>query len=401
MSFKSSPLFEKDTLPVIECVQRVSGKSPMKMTVVIACMLLLVTKKEQFSSILTDLAFAGGADVNKNAPLTNASRHEFITAGLAPSASMGTQASQTGSLSTGGGANASVFDAAPPQDLAEEYLSMASDVALENSKEAKRRRAQRMEALKAKPRKRGARPPVPPATTVATGSVFVANGTNSAPAAGAAGGGPIGAPVVVTVLQSGNASAASQEATKTAPRQRPSRSRKATAGVVRDAPAAVRGGAAGSARGRARVPAGKRPAAPPLSTGDATVMPSAPPKPSVPAAAPIEPGGVARMGGSVAPNVVVGGAVALSVSEGLLPLASTCFPARLSDQPIEMQQRDVGDVGVAKGLPQSGGRSVGGFETTEEKNERHARVAAEMNAAQASLDHLLQLRYPGDAPNSK
>jgi len=298
MNFKSAPLFKKDKLPVIECVQRVSGKSPMKMTVVIACMLLLVTKEEQCSSILTDLAFSGRADVNKNAPLTNASRHEFITSGLAPSASMGNQASKTGSLSTGGGANASVFDAAPPQDLAEEYLSMASDLALDNSKEAKRRRAQRMHSLKAKPHARGARPPVPPASTVATGSVFVANGTRSAPSAGAAGGGPVGAPVVVTVLQGGNASAASQEATKTAPRQRPSRSRKATAGVVREAPAAVRGGAADGARGRARVPAGRLPAAPPLSTGDATAMPSATPKQSVPAGAPIEPGGLARMEGS-------------------------------------------------------------------------------------------------------
>ncbi|OSX75829.1 hypothetical protein BU14_0219s0029 [Porphyra umbilicalis] len=412
MSFQSSALFKKDKLPAVECVQRVSGKSPMKMTVVIACLLLMVTKEEQFSTILTDLAFAGRADVNKNAPLTAASRHEFYTAGLAPSASEGNVISRTGSASNSGPADVPAFEDGLPQNITEEYASMASDVAVDNSKEAARRRAQRVELLKSRPRARGARPPVARKPRTASAANPGAGGAPPPPAthrgthvpeAGAIGGGPVAMDAVgVTVVQGGSTSATVKATAKAPKTARPARPRKVATGAApaRNPAAGVR---AASAKG---APDGERDTDVKL----ARARPHLRPLPAVVHGAlaglslsggpSTEPTSDVRMGVRGATNVVVG--TSASGSE----LGGVSAPSTLSTLPIQ----SIGTVGVGAGVTDAarevtppagtGAAETGvamGVDAAEERRMRHARVAADMSAASASLALLLPVRYPDDA----
>jgi len=189
LSVKTSRFFKKNELLTVECVQPVSGKAPMKLTVVVACLLLMVTKQEGFRPILTDLAFAGRSDVNKNAPLTMASRHEFYTAGLRPSSSTRGSDQHARSTSTGGGPAAPAapsfyvpaLQANLPQDLDVEYAAMESDVAADKSKEATRCREQRKKMLMEKPRPRTGRPPTIRTASAASESTAPA-GSAAAPA---------------------------------------------------------------------------------------------------------------------------------------------------------------------------------------------------------------------------
>jgi len=55
----------------------------MRFAVVVACMMLLVTKEEGYGTTLADLAAAGRATIPKNTSLLSASCHEFNTSGIA------------------------------------------------------------------------------------------------------------------------------------------------------------------------------------------------------------------------------------------------------------------------------------------------------------------------------
>jgi len=143
---KSSRFFKKESLPAVEHVVRVSGKSPMKLTVVIAALLLVATKEERFGSILSSLAFAGRANVLKVSPLTGAFRHEFFSAGLTTSTPASSQATAAGDSlqDPGGQAAAAALQSPHAVNLDERYADMDAALRTETVQEATRRRAERM-----------------------------------------------------------------------------------------------------------------------------------------------------------------------------------------------------------------------------------------------------------------
>jgi len=416
LSVKTSRFFKKDKLPGVECVQRVSGKSPMKLTVVVACLLLLVTKEEQFSSILSDLAFAGRADVNKNAPLTTAFRHEFYSAGLAPSLSTDERAPPSGGASAdgGGGVPASDLPAVADelsQDLSGEYAAMASDVARDNSKEAAFRRSQRAEVLRARPRPRAARPPAPRAASKAPRGAASSLGTPGQPAAtstrpsaggavrprAATGGGrppkaaatgsgtSVAARPSVNTVPNGKASTPANSTARGGKRTRAPRPAKAPARSAPPAPADGPSDAGRADGGGAQAPAGQgaRGTLPPthvLTTG--TAAPVAPLETAAAAQEQAGASGTARKRDH--PNVVAGAGVERPESTPRRPAPESPVSSFVLPDPAS----------------QSEGGGVGGLSRAEEKRLFHARVAADVAAAQASLAHLLPLRYPTDAPNA-
>jgi len=390
----------------------VSGKSPMKMTVVIACLLLMVTKEEQFSTILTDSAFAGRADVNKNAPLTAASRHEFHTAGLVPSDSESNVTSSTGSASNSGPADVPAFEDGLPQNITEEYASMASDVAVENSKEPARRREQRVELLKSRPRARGARPPVARKPRTASEAIPDAGGEPPPPAtlrgthvpqSGAIGGGPVAMDAVgVTVVQGGNTSAAVKATAKAPKTARAARTRKAATGAApaRNSAAGVRVASARVARDGERDTDFKLAHARPHLRPVTAVVHGALGGLSLSGGPSTEPTSDVTTGVRGAPNVVVGTSASGSALGGVSALST------LSTLPIT----SIGTVGVGTGVTDAtrevtqpagtGAADTGvakGVDAAEGRRMRHARVAADMSAASDSLALLLPVRYSGDA----
>jgi len=91
ISVRSSRFFPKTKLAAVEEVVRINATSAMRLPVVVASMLLLCTKEDRFAGVLSELASVGRVDINKAAPLHQASRHEFSSSGLA-SASTSLQA---------------------------------------------------------------------------------------------------------------------------------------------------------------------------------------------------------------------------------------------------------------------------------------------------------------------
>jgi len=369
LSVKTSRFFKKNELPAVECVQRVSGKAPMKLTVVVACLLLMVTKEEGFGPILTDLAFAGRSDVNKNAPLTTASRHEFYTAGLGPSSSTSGPAQQAGSASTGG---APAAPAAPsfdvpalqdylPQDLDVEYAAMESDVAADKSKEATRRRAQRKKMLKEKPRPRTGRPPTGRPASAASEST-ASDGSAAAPAPASTAPGPRGAmrsPVATrgrrpprpaaaegdpsgvpndgaTVVRRGASSTAPKQPPNGAKKARAPRPRKVAASTAQQAAPAVIPARAGAQCGSGVAPAGHTPQVPPSLAPVEGAGKGALAGHAVSSAGASRSGDVARAWMRDVPNVVVGVGVSPSAFTAALPTVSPTFSS-LPDQSIETE----------------------------------------------------------------
>jgi len=138
---RSARFFHKDALVAFETVQRLWGKAPMRLPVVVACMLLLATKEEGYGTTLADLAAAGRSSIPKNTPLLSASCHEFKTTAIA--------APMYPSRPSGGAAD----DRHPPalapedplhgasaEDLSKQYAEMA--VALANEAVATKAQAQ-------------------------------------------------------------------------------------------------------------------------------------------------------------------------------------------------------------------------------------------------------------------
>jgi len=152
LSVRSARFFPKNALVPFEMVPRIWGRAPMRLPVVVACMLLLATKEEDFGTTLAQLASAGRATVPKHASLLSASCHEFNTSGISapvapdcpPGASSDLHASQS----------LSQTNPAPPNDqpvdLSQQYAEM--EVALDNEDTAikKNNRAARVRARNAK-----------------------------------------------------------------------------------------------------------------------------------------------------------------------------------------------------------------------------------------------------------
>lgn len=84
ISVRSSRFFPKTKLSAVDEVVRINATSAMRLPVVVAAMLLLCTKEDRFAGVLSELASVGRVDINKAAPLHQASRHEFSSSGLAP-----------------------------------------------------------------------------------------------------------------------------------------------------------------------------------------------------------------------------------------------------------------------------------------------------------------------------
>jgi len=410
MSVKSSSFFKKDQLPAVECVQRVSGKAPMKLTVVLACLLLLVTKEENFSAILSDLAFAGRADVQKNAPLMAASRHEFSSAGLTPASSTNNGTSATVLASTADAADRpspGVLEDERPQDLLAEYASMATDVAMANSKEATRRRAARSRAMKAKQRPCGARArdgpaasAAPRAATPSTGNRAPPPATSSAPSGGGApqpraapcrrlpprrpsagGGAARAAPMGVNVVQYNTAAiCTSSDALSPAQSQFSAHVLSATASTSPPAHAAAGSGGSRAVTNAVRVPARQGLPGPQLSPiAEADVL--------RPPAIPLE------TAGAVLDPAVAG---AMRGSGHPIGVSSDDF-SRPASAPAPSPVSPYSSFILPAPSVQTEGNGTGGSGMAEETRQRHARVAHDMASAQASIAHLVPLRFPSDA----
>jgi len=288
---------------------------------------------------------------------------------------------------------------------------MASDVARDNSKEAAFRRSQRAEVLRARPRPRAARPPAPRAASKAPRGAASSLGTPGQPAAtstrpsaggavrprAATGGGrppkaaatgsgtSVAARPSVNTVPNGKASTPANSTARGGKRTRAPRPAKAPARSAPPAPADGPSDAGRADGGGAQAPAGQgaRGPLPPthvLTTG--TAAPVAPLETAAAAQEQAGASGTARKRDH--PNVVAGAGVERPESTPRRPAPESPVSSFVLPDPAS----------------QSEGGGVGGLSRAEEKRLFHARVAADVAAAQASLAHLLPLRYPTDAPNA-
>jgi len=248
LSIRSARYFPKNALVPLEMVQRIWGKAPMRLPVVVACMLLLVTKEEGYGKMLADLAAAGRGTVPKNASLLSASCHEFNTSGIA--APVAPPRPPGGTAHTHPPAAVAPAGLAPanagPEDFSQQYDEMDVALAIEDAAIKTQNRAERLRkrSVKAKaPVAAGAA--LAPATTPPTAAPPPATGSASA----------------LGVAPASTSSTVSAAPVLTTPRKPPARSRARAAGAL--APRAIvkrpRGGkgkgAAGSRAG-ATPPAG-------------------------------------------------------------------------------------------------------------------------------------------------
>jgi len=154
LSIRSARYFPKDALVPVEKVQRLWGKAPMRFPVVVACMLLLVTKEEGYGTTLADLAAAGRATIPKNTSLLSASCHEFNTSGIAaPAAPTGL----LGGPPDGSPAAQQLPDHprdsdAEPDHLSQQYAEMEVALASEDLEIKTQNRAHRARVRNAKTR---------------------------------------------------------------------------------------------------------------------------------------------------------------------------------------------------------------------------------------------------------
>jgi len=181
LSVRSSRFFPKMELPDEEPVPRVHYRKPLRLTLVVASMLLLCTKEERFPSILARLSAAGRAAVPKSSNLSSAARHEFFSSGLGASAKLAPASGRT--------LSASPSDFPPPDesqrtgasssgqlpDLQARMVQMQATLAAEGARESAISRQKRLEYLRSKTAVRlatAARPPPgpsgPPSSAAAT-----------------------------------------------------------------------------------------------------------------------------------------------------------------------------------------------------------------------------------------
>lgn len=86
LSVRSSRFFPKMQLPDEEPVLRVHYHKPLRLTSVLASMLLFATKEEQFLGVLASLAADGRAPAPASSSMASGGRHEFFSSGFPASA---------------------------------------------------------------------------------------------------------------------------------------------------------------------------------------------------------------------------------------------------------------------------------------------------------------------------
>ena len=162
---------------------RVHYRKPLRLTLVVASMLLLCTKEERFSAILTRLAAAGRSAVQKSNNLSAAARHEFFSSSLASSTPPQPSSGPAAAASPSSVRPGDTFDelgttpADECPDWDERMRRMQATLADEGVRESAINRFKRLEIIRLRSAARlstAARPP--------TGS----SGTTSAATAGAA-----------------------------------------------------------------------------------------------------------------------------------------------------------------------------------------------------------------------
>lgn len=142
-----SRYFLKSTLPPAERVIRLFGKKKLRMTVVVACMLLLATKEHGYGALLQGLASTGRASKYQLAASpAKATRHEFLAAGLL----LSTEAPRPPTSSTRSPPNEPESGTlARDAEMEKQYADMDTQLAVEAAAAAADRRAHRMRVRRA------------------------------------------------------------------------------------------------------------------------------------------------------------------------------------------------------------------------------------------------------------
>jgi len=148
-----SRYFSKEMLAPTETVIKLYGKKKLRLTVVIAAMLLLASKEAGFDDMLMGLASTGRASKEERAGLTDATRHEFLT----PAPAVSTLGSQPTQGLTGGGRTTK--SSTPVADVDDRYAAMDVQLAAEETATAADNRARRMQARRSAAIKTGAYTP--------------------------------------------------------------------------------------------------------------------------------------------------------------------------------------------------------------------------------------------------
>jgi len=148
---KDKRYFVKGEIPVLEVVSRLIGKKPLRLTVVVACMLLMATKEVRFGGLLTELVSAGRAPQLQGSRLSTASVHEFATSSMTEVVSAVGPAISAGSGLCGAVAEVTVADTeadaflgTPTIDLEVAIAEMEAEEAAEDVVVAAKERAKRI-----------------------------------------------------------------------------------------------------------------------------------------------------------------------------------------------------------------------------------------------------------------
>jgi len=151
ISVRSSRFFPKTKLAAAEEIVRINATSAMRLPVVVAAMLLLCTKEDRFAGVLSGLASVGRVDINKAAPLHQASRHEFSSSGLASASTTSRQGALSchPSLPDRSAVAAAVLHDVNEVDMDEKYADMELALHNEGVSVAALNRADRMRKMRA------------------------------------------------------------------------------------------------------------------------------------------------------------------------------------------------------------------------------------------------------------
>jgi len=144
--------FEPGGPRAVEVVVRLVQARPLRLTIVIACFLLMATKEPGYSSVLMKIAATGRAQPQRATRLAAASVHEFVASAVTNSQPSGRRHHQPGSDDPAAAAPPpkDVFVGVPKQPLDAQYASMAVKLAAEKVDTAAERRASRKRVLQRK-----------------------------------------------------------------------------------------------------------------------------------------------------------------------------------------------------------------------------------------------------------
>jgi len=144
--------FEPDGRPPAEVVIRLVGSRPLRLTVVVASMLLMSTKEPDYCTILMQLASTGRAGPQRGSRLAAASVHEFVASAVTQASPSARQDQPAGGRdgTTAAALPKQAFVGEPKKSLEEEYANMAVTLAAEKVSAAAGMRAARKRALQAK-----------------------------------------------------------------------------------------------------------------------------------------------------------------------------------------------------------------------------------------------------------